>query len=413
MRSLVFTLLLLSCARAWAVPPFARRYGLSCSTCHEGGPTKLSSFGEAFRDNGYRIPGDDAAFVREQPIPLGSQQRAALFPRTIWPGWLPATVPLGIEGLIDVNGTIPSAASGQKSTIAFDATALLLLGGSFGRHISFFGVAGGGTAGFTLQQLFLVGRSLFERWLGETHLNLKLGFMELDLFPVQPSLRRGFVPFLPDALVVGRDNFSLAQPTEAIEIYGLIAGRIKWLVGAANGSKPIDDVTARRDLFARVSTKLGGPRLDYRNATQGEEATTVGLGGSIYWGQGSVEPPPPEMRFRNDLVRLGLDARLRSHGFDVLARAVLGSDGNPDGLGIAARHVSWMASVEYAIFPWLQPYARYEEARFDVVSHPDQRRLVVGDALFVRANLRVTLEGVAGLTAASPSELVAQLFFAM
>jgi hypothetical protein len=413
LRALAFTIVLVSCASASAVPPFARRYGLSCSTCHEGGPTKLSSFGEAFRDNGYRIPGDDAAYLREPPLPLGNQARAKLFPRTIWPGWLPATVPLGIEGLVDVNGTIPAAASGLKSTLAFDATALLLLGGSFGRHLAFFGVAGGGTGGLTLQQLFIVGRSLFERWLGETHLNLKLGFMELDLFPVQPSLRRGFVPFLPDALVVGRDNFALATPTEAIEVYGLLAGRIKWLFGVANGQKPIDDVTARRDLFARISTKLGGPRLDYRDAALGDEATTFNLGGSIYWGQGSVEPPLPEVRFRNDVLRLGLDARLRTHGLDVLARAVLGSDGNPDGTNSQVRHLAWMVSVEYAIFPWLQPYARYEEARFDVATHPDQRRLVIGDALFVRTNLRITLEGVAGLTAASPSQLVAQVFFAM
>jgi hypothetical protein len=264
-----------------------------------------------------------------------------------------------------------------------------------------------------LQQLFVVGRSLFQRWLGETHLNLKVGFFELDLLPIQPSLRRGFVPLLPDALEVGRDRFSLATPTEAIEVYGLIAGRIKWLIGAANGQKPIDDVTARRDLFARISTKLGGPRLDYRDAAVGEEATTVNLGGSIYWGQGSVEPPPPEVRFRNDVLRLGLDARLRTHGLDLLGHVVLGSDGNPDGIGGEARHLAWMASAEYAIFPWLQPYARYEEARFNVPSHPDQRRVVVGDVLFARANLRLTLEGVAGLTAASPSQLVAQIFFAM
>ena len=43
---------------AKAIPAFARKYQTSCTTCHTAFP-KLNPFGEAFRRNNYRFPGDD------------------------------------------------------------------------------------------------------------------------------------------------------------------------------------------------------------------------------------------------------------------------------------------------------------------------------------------------------------------
>jgi hypothetical protein len=384
---------------------------MACSTCHVGGPTQLTAFGEAFRDNGYRIPGDDQAYLREPPLPLGSPARAALFPHTVWPGQLPASIPLGLAGQVGVDGTL--APPGVKSTLAFPAMLALLAGGSIGRHISFFGVLSGGTDGIALNQLFLVGRSLFERWLGESRFSLKAGLMQLDLFPVQPSLRRTALPYLTESLAVGRDGFTLAAPEPAIEAWGLLGGRLKWVVGVANGAKPITDTKGRRDLFGRVSIKLGGPRLDYRGVGPGqtESATTLQLGAAAYWGLGVVEPPPPEVRFGNDIVRVAADARLRSHGLDVVGRVVYGEDSDPDGLSLKVRHLGWFAEADYELFPWLQPYARFEEVRFDSAAHSDRRRLVFGWALFVRTNLRLTFEGAAGLSSTEAHRLIVQAFF--
>jgi hypothetical protein len=41
---------------AQAIPIFAQRYGFECSVCHSVLP-ELNAFGDAFRDNGYRLPG--------------------------------------------------------------------------------------------------------------------------------------------------------------------------------------------------------------------------------------------------------------------------------------------------------------------------------------------------------------------
>src|SRR6184192_4176851 len=39
---------------SFAIPVFARKYGLPCSACHEAWP-KLNSFGQKFKDEGYQL----------------------------------------------------------------------------------------------------------------------------------------------------------------------------------------------------------------------------------------------------------------------------------------------------------------------------------------------------------------------
>ena len=41
-----------------AIPPFARKYGFSCSTCHVAAP-KLKEYGDEFAGNGFQLPDED------------------------------------------------------------------------------------------------------------------------------------------------------------------------------------------------------------------------------------------------------------------------------------------------------------------------------------------------------------------
>lgn len=407
---LLLGLLLLS-PPARAIPPFARRYGMACGTCHVGGPNRLTSFGEAFRDNGYRVPGDDASYLREPPIPLGVPARAALFPQVVWPNALPAMVPVGAAATL--TGLVSIPRGGADAGLAFQAEAALLLGGSIGDHVAFLGVLEGGTEGLHLDQLFVVGRSLFQRLLGETHLNLKVGRMDLDLFPIQPGLRTTAVKPLPLELQAGRGAFLLGEPQEAIEVYGLIAGRLKWLVGVANGFKPLDDLRTRRDVFGRLNLKLGGERLDYRDQRPGfGEAPTVSLGAAAYYGASVTEVPRQEP-LHSDILRVAADLRLRVRGLDLIGYAVLGQDDDSDGLARRLRHISWYASADYAVLPWLLPYARFEEARFDDPQRAPRRRLVLGSALFIFTNLRLRLEGLVAFGDPEPHQVLLDLFTAL
>src|SRR5881392_4121577 len=64
----VSTIILMS-APADAIPAFARKYGTSCQTCHTVYP-KLTPFGEAFRRNGFRFPGTDSDYWKQDSITL-------------------------------------------------------------------------------------------------------------------------------------------------------------------------------------------------------------------------------------------------------------------------------------------------------------------------------------------------------
>ena len=54
---------------AHAIPAFARKYATSCQTCHTLYP-KLTPFGEAFRRNGFRFPGTDSDFWKQEVVTL-------------------------------------------------------------------------------------------------------------------------------------------------------------------------------------------------------------------------------------------------------------------------------------------------------------------------------------------------------
>src|SRR2546427_9110749 len=76
-------LLALSSLPAHAIPAFARKYGTSCTTCHTIFP-KLAPFGEAFRRNGFRFPGVDRDYIKQDAIALrrsGAEETATLPPQ--------------------------------------------------------------------------------------------------------------------------------------------------------------------------------------------------------------------------------------------------------------------------------------------------------------------------------------------
>src|SRR5687767_11956872 len=86
----------------WALPVFARRYETSCTTCHVVIP-KLSPFGIAFRNNGYRIPTNDARLIKFPDVPLGAPAWKQLWPKAVWPGAIPGIPPIAVRVMTDLN----------------------------------------------------------------------------------------------------------------------------------------------------------------------------------------------------------------------------------------------------------------------------------------------------------------------
>ncbi|HYZ17459.1 MAG TPA: hypothetical protein VE591_13705, partial [Candidatus Acidoferrum sp.] len=108
---------------ASAVPLFAMRYQLRCSACHSVLP-ELNDFGNAFRDNGYRIPK-----LKKHPTTLVALREQVQYTRDPAPGsrrWLPAGALLGAADIgrieVFVHDTLGSLGGPASLFLAYVAT---------------------------------------------------------------------------------------------------------------------------------------------------------------------------------------------------------------------------------------------------------------------------------------------------
>jgi len=151
-----------------ALPAFARKYGMPCSSCHEAWP-KLSPFGQAFKDNGYQMGNDRDAPIFQQPAYWPVTFRMTTFwhresqNRTQVDD--PANPPLGqTEGKITTHG--------------FDWSGLdFHTAGTLAKNYSFYVLpASDNTASFHFEAVW----ARVDNILGSSWLNIKLGKFELD-----------------------------------------------------------------------------------------------------------------------------------------------------------------------------------------------------------------------------------------
>ncbi len=150
------TLALALSEQAQAIPAFARKYQTSCTTCHTAWPV-LNPFGEAFRRNGFRFPGDDSDALKQEMVKLGQDAYKKVFPHAVWPAVIPDSVPIsfgfiGNASIAPVPGSAATAASpgiqgppGATVTTPYFsldglmAEAHLWTGGTFNNSLSYFG----------------------------------------------------------------------------------------------------------------------------------------------------------------------------------------------------------------------------------------------------------------------------------
>ena len=149
---------------ARAIPPFARKYGLPCSACHEAWP-KLNSFGQKFKDTGYQLENEKDAPIYQQPA--------------YWPVAMRVTPHWHFESA----GRIPVDTAGGPveqtvNTSGFDLTGIdILTAGTLAKNISFLLVPSIVTDGSISFESANV--RLDNLW-GSPWLNFKFGKFELD-----------------------------------------------------------------------------------------------------------------------------------------------------------------------------------------------------------------------------------------
>lgn len=371
---------------AQAIPAFARRYQSSCQTCHLAFP-KLTPFGEAFRRNGYRFPsGGDATAEKEEPIPLGAEAQKDVWPRAVWPGQLPGTVPLSF--VIDAKGAIGPALEGHaveghsetpaapgaapaaeeehaKTTLSFkDTMARIVGGGTLGSIGSYFGaVSFGGHETAALERGFIILTPV-----DQTSLHLKVGLFEPALHGV--SIHRGLFghQLRLTTTPVKLNSFTPEASLKGFEASGLIIGRLGWAAGVVENTNPATGLTS--DMYGRLETKLGGMRWDGVDSAAGSAAwreRSFSLGVSGYRGRSKISEtlsvPGTVVTHNDTFIRFGGDAHVVLD--DLLLDVVVARQRHdaPELKGVSGTMDIAYAELTYVVHPWVFPTLRGEASR--------------------------------------------------
>lgn len=284
--------LLLAVSRpARAFPVFARKYQTSCTTCHTIFP-KLNPFGQAFRLNGYRLPKETEAQVKQTPVSMGSEAYKRVWPNAIWPNELPGNAPIALNVKMANVYSSSVDADGNKTIVHNDfqlpQEVNLFAAGTMGDHMSFMaelthGENPDGSGATEIEHA----RLDFDSIIGPEHLvnirigkfapNLYDGFQEMwlmtdngvdTLFTYNPVGFNGGT-----GLDDGQGVVSLPARVRGIEVYGVAAHRFFYTLGVATKIGPGGmDATGQpngnfnnsshKDFYARVDYKFGGMGLD-------------------------------------------------------------------------------------------------------------------------------------------------------
>ena len=366
---LVLTALILvqaTVGTAQAIPAFARKYGLSCKTCHAPFP-RLKKYGLDFAARGYALPEKEAP---RAVIDTGDTTLSLL-----------RELPLALrfDGFITFDNS-----NTNRFDLASPAVLKILSGGEIAKNISYYldfmmtewgRVTGLGNALLTLGNIFGTG------------LNLSLGQFQVT----RPVFRRELRLFLEDYQVYnvlpGYSRVNLAYDRGLILNYRLPSGTDLSLevlngmgLGPA-GSKGNYDFDKFKNFMARVSQDLGD---------------RMRVGGFAYVGW------EKQFDVRNDLWMLAADATIDSPPFILNAQYVERRDNNPyfryavvlpDVPSIATRG----AFAELTLLPKGDDSQWYAAGLFNWVSSDDlilkYLSFTAHVGCLLRRNIRVTLEG--------------------
>lgn len=298
-------LLLAVIPEADAIPAFSRKYRTSCATCHVAFP-KLNAFGEAYRNNGYRMPGGDEDYNADDPVSLGAEPWKRLWPEAIWPADIPYLPPVAFY--VD-NTYVVEPDAEINNDFLFPNNVSLLTGGTIGSTFSFYGRINMFAPGASLHVHRLFGQA---NDLGTNLLNVRFGQMEPRAIPFSRSRSLITSDYLINATTfplrewleaneaAGHDDegedhddeagenaghahggdFSLGTTQQGIELWGVTTGfggkgGFEYGVGVVNGNGAgafattgTNDNNSSKDVYGRAAFKIGGLSLlgDSENA---------------------------------------------------------------------------------------------------------------------------------------------------
>jgi hypothetical protein len=420
--------------RADAVPAFSRKYQTACQTCHVIFP-KLNPFGEAFRLNGYRLPGETEDQVKQKPVSLGAEAYEKLWPQMVYPSTLPGNAPFALNvKFADLYQSTHDEETGHQiihNDFQFPQEANLFAAGTLGKHFSFFSEVtyeerpdGGSDVEIEHARLDINSpfgpEHLFNFRIGKLAPNLYDGFQEMwlmtdngvdTLFTFNPIGFRGGTGLSEEG------GISLPARARAIEMYGVAAHRLFYTVGVASpigpgGANDAFGNKSQKDVYARIDYKFGGLGLDGDTTgvtvpPENWRETSFRIGVLGYTGDGKNvlfdvadgDGNPFQMQ---DLRynRIGAFASLYVGDLNLFGVAVHGTDKlqllDPNtGAAINTTKRSfdaWFAQADYVIVPPIQASVRYEQLRVADPTVPLVRTLNANVSYLAAANIKLMVE---------------------
>jgi hypothetical protein len=373
---------------ARAIPVFSRKYKTSCSTCHYAFP-QLNAFGKAFRNNGYRYPGGDDNFRKDEPVSLGSEAYKQVFPHAIWPSDLPSTSPLAVHAMGQYQMKFHQPDSAATGDFQFPSDVKVFYAGTLGESFSFFGeveveqAEDGVETGFPFRL----------EWNQRRAVNVAVGSIALDPTPGD----RNLIPSGNNITgLTSRNGWVVEGEEPGLELWGAGngpggKGGWKYLMGVVNGQGGL--IGRGKDVFARVTYKISG--LGEIGGTEGQASQTsafyrdngVTIGGFVSSGREGADL----FADREKLTTYAgtLDAWYRNA---ILSVAVAGMNSRITGTP-NRKSLVWYTQGQYVVYPWLIGLARFESTHEDTEDGEDpQTMLIPAVVAMVRANVKATLE---------------------
>ncbi len=391
---------------AEAIPAFARKYKTACITCHATFP-RLSALGEAVRLNGYKMPDGDELYVKDLPLVMGAEAYKKVFPEAVWPSDIPGMPPIAIriteDVVFDISGTEDS------NTVFNTPQAKILSAGSFGEDMSFFV-----EIEFEDEDTALSAWFMWEDWfsnaIGDNHLNFRIGSVGMQDLALPNTRNHNRIT---------RENYLYADELQ-LHAHGSGAmgielnGFDKWWRYNA-GIMQGDSATDKKNFYGALSFKIGGLGYDGSGGTSEEGGLETTPSG--YWRDDSVLFGIFGMRSYigdedEEFDRIGADIRVNYNDLSLASGYIRGIDVQEAVHGGGGGHEEeeemeemegmeegdidmdiWFAELEYFLYPWVQPYVRYEYLSVDGSDDSDKARFIIGTVILARANVKFNLEG--------------------
>jgi hypothetical protein len=360
---------------AQAIPAFARKYGTSCTTCHTVFP-KLTPFGESFRRNGYRFPGVDSDYVKQEVVTLTPKAQGV-------EDYVMAAIPplsFGFNGQMvfhpDRNSSGGIADNGAV-VIGKDLVqeGHVWTGGSFSDTITYFGeitFANDGTIAVEHAQLHL------NDLVGPKHaVNLRIGRGYSSLTSFSPHSSYLNDQIMPSSGLTGLNgagtSWNVFDKFNGLEATGVVGGRFGYSLGLNAGNS--FDIRSMENFYGHVGFKVGGMALDGEGESTvkdamrpwEETALTIDL-----WGYRAISSANYTVAAADDTKLLdsatvgGVNLRLQFDSLELNAGGSYESHTHvtPDPmgatLGFGGSLVQTYAELSYLVQPWFVPAVRFE-----------------------------------------------------